>query len=63
MIIETYWKILEDANRQLALRFEKLKKARQWRSAIHNTSPDGVSQGIADTLHRRAASRRAADAF
>ncbi|MDE0327342.1 MAG: hypothetical protein OXN27_25725 [Candidatus Poribacteria bacterium] len=28
MISETYWKILEDANRQLALRFEKLKKAR-----------------------------------
>ena len=28
MISETYWKILEDANRQLALRFEKLQKAR-----------------------------------
>ena len=28
MITETYWKILEDANRQLTLRFEKLKKAR-----------------------------------
>ena len=28
MISDTYWKILEDANRQLALRFEKLKKAR-----------------------------------
>ena len=28
MISETYWKILEDANRQLALRFERLKKAR-----------------------------------
>ena len=28
MITETYWKILEDANRQLAMRFEKLQKAR-----------------------------------
>ena len=28
MISETYWKILEDANRQLALHFERLKKAR-----------------------------------
>ena len=28
MISETYWKILEDTNRQLALCFEKLKKAR-----------------------------------
>ena len=28
MISETYLKILEDANRQLALYFEKLKKAR-----------------------------------
>ena len=28
MISETYWTMLENANRQLALRFEKLKKAR-----------------------------------
>ena len=28
MISEIYWKMLEDANRQLALRFERLKKAR-----------------------------------
>ncbi len=28
MISETYWKILEDANRNLAMRFEKLQKAR-----------------------------------
>ena len=31
MISKTYWTILEDANRQLALRFEKLKKARAGR--------------------------------
>ena len=28
MISETDWTILENANRELALRFEKLKKAR-----------------------------------
>ena len=28
MISETYWKILEDANRNLAMRFETLQKAR-----------------------------------
>ena len=28
MISEKHWKILEDANRQLALYFEKLRKAR-----------------------------------
>ena len=28
MISKTYWTILENANRELALRFEKLKKAR-----------------------------------
>ena len=28
MISKTYWTILEESNRQLALRFEKLKKAR-----------------------------------
>ena len=28
MISENYWKVLEDVNRQLALRFEKLRKAR-----------------------------------
>ena len=33
MISESYWKVLEDANRQLALRFEKLRKARANRDA------------------------------
>ena len=28
MILEGYWKNLDDANRQLSLRFEKLKKTR-----------------------------------
>ena len=28
MISETYWKIVENANRELAQRFEKLQKAR-----------------------------------
>ena len=31
MISEKHWKILEDANRQLALYFEKLRKARTGR--------------------------------
>ena len=31
MISEKHWKILEDANRQLALYFEKLRKARTCR--------------------------------
>ena len=38
MISKTYWTILEDANRQLALRFEKLKKARA------NRDPHGIRQ-------------------
>ena len=38
MISETYWTLLEDANRQLALRFEKLKKART------NGDPEGIKQ-------------------
>ena len=38
MISEPYWKILEESNRQLALRFEKLKKARA------NRDPHGIRQ-------------------
>ena len=38
MISETYWTILEDANRDLSMRFEKLKKARA------NGDPEGIKQ-------------------
>ena len=44
MISETYWKILEDANRQLALRFEKLKKARA------AGDPQGIAQARMEYL-------------
>ena len=44
MISETYWKILEDANRQLALCFEKLKKARA------NGDPEGIEQARMEYL-------------
>ena len=64
MISETHWKILEDANRQLALRFEKLKKARANGDLEGiEQARDGVSQSLADTLHRRANCRIRADAF
>ena len=38
MISETYWTILENANRELVLRFEKLKKARA------TGDPEGIKQ-------------------
>ena len=44
MISETYWTLLEDANRQLALRFEKLKKARA------NGDPEGIKQARMEYL-------------
>ena len=44
MISETYWKILEDANRQLALCFEKLKKARA------AGDPQGIAQARMEYL-------------
>ena len=44
MISETYWTLLEDANRQLALRFEKLKKART------NGDPEGIKQARMEYL-------------
>ncbi|MXV76586.1 hypothetical protein F4Z99_20235 [Candidatus Poribacteria bacterium] len=46
MILEIYWKTLEDANQQLVLRFEKLKKARRWRSARHRASPYGILKAL-----------------
>jgi hypothetical protein len=61
MISESYWKVLEDANRQLALRFEKLRKARASRDKhgikhaemeyfqslqhLYTTVEDAVSEG------------------
>lgn len=44
MISETYWTILENANRELALRFEKLKKART------NGDPEGIKQARMEYL-------------
>ena len=44
MISETYWTILENANRQLALRFEKLKKARA------AGDPQGIAQARMEYL-------------
>ena len=44
MISETYWTILENANRQLALRFEKLKKARA------TGDPEGIVQARMEYL-------------
>ena len=42
MISETYWTILENANRELALCFEKTKKARA------NGDPRGIQQAEMD---------------
>ena len=44
MISETYWTILENANRELALRFEKLQKARA------NGDPEGITQARMEYL-------------
>ncbi|MDE0015563.1 hypothetical protein F4009_18050 [Candidatus Poribacteria bacterium] len=44
MISETYWTILEHANRELALRFEKLKKARA------TGDPEGIKQARMEYL-------------
>ena len=44
MISETYWIMLESANRQLALRFEKLKKARA------AGDPQGIAQARMEYL-------------
>ena len=44
MISETYWTILENANRELALRFEKLKKARA------NGDPEDIKQARMEYL-------------
>ena len=45
MISEAYWEILEDANDHLALRFEKLQKARASRDR------DGIQQAVMDYFH------------
>ena len=45
MISKTYWTMLEDANRQLALRFEKLQKARASRD------PHGIKQAEMAYFH------------
>ena len=42
IISEIYWKILDKANRQLALRFEKLQKARASRD------PHGIQRAEMD---------------
>ena len=44
MISETYWTILEHANRELVLRFEKLQKARA------NGDPEGIEQARMEYL-------------
>lgn len=44
MISETNWTILENANRELALRFEKLKKARA------TGDPEGIKQARMEYL-------------
>ena len=44
MITETYWKTLEDANRNLAMRFEKLPKARA------AGDPQGITQARMEYL-------------
>ena len=44
MISETYWTILENANRNLLTRFEKLKKARA------NGDPEGIKQARMEYL-------------
>ena len=44
MISETDWTILESANRELALRFEKLKKARA------TGDPEGIAQAQMEYL-------------
>ena len=63
MIPETDWTLLENTNRGLLMRFEKLKKARQRRSGGHQTSTDGVSIGVVGTLHQCADCRIGTDAF
>lgn len=44
MISKTYWTILENANRELASCFEKLKKARV------NGDPEGIKQARMEYL-------------
>ena len=44
MISKTYWTILENANRNLAMRFEKLKKARA------NGDRQGIEQARVEYL-------------
>ena len=44
MISETNWTILEHANRDLLMRFEKLKKARA------NGDPEGIKQARMEYL-------------
>ena len=44
MISETDWTILENANRDLLMRFEKLKKARV------NGDPEGIKQARIEYL-------------
>ena len=44
MISQTYWTILEHANRDLLMRFEKLKKARA------NGDPEGIKQARMEYL-------------
>ena len=44
MISETYWTILENANRDLLMRFERLKKARA------NGDPEGIKQARMEYL-------------
>lgn len=45
MISKTYWKTLENANRELAQRFERLRKAR----ASHDKQ--GIQQAEMDYFH------------
>ena len=45
MISEVHWKILDDANRQLVSRFEKLRETRISRD------PNGIQNAEIDYLH------------
>ena len=44
MVSQTYWTILEQANRDLLIRFEKLKKARA------TGDPEGIKQARMEYL-------------
>ena len=62
MISEVHFKTLEHANRELALRFEKLKKARVSRDQRwHQKRRNGILSVVAAPLRRGAGCRRGTD--